>query len=79
VAVLKEDVLDVVLTNITRNILVSDLPHYERHLAGGGNLIVSGFLAEDVQYVLNAAYKCNLSHLHTREISNWISLSFYKD
>jgi ribosomal protein L11 methyltransferase len=78
VSVLEEEVFDYVLANITRNILVSDLPHYEAHLAEEGGLIVSGFLAEDVQYVLNAAYRCNLTHLHTREVSNWLSLSFIK-
>jgi len=79
VGVLKEEIFDFVLANITRNTLVRDLHHYEAHLAGEGVLIVSGFLAEDVQYVLNAAYRCNLSHLNTREVSNWISLSFNKE
>jgi ribosomal protein L11 methyltransferase len=76
--ILKDELFDYVLANITRNTLVSDLHHYEKHLAEEGILIVSGFLAEDVQYVLNAAYRCNLSHLNTREASNWISLSFNK-
>lgn len=69
---------DVVLANITRNILVRDLPEYNRHLVKGGILAVSGFLAEDVQFVLNAAYECGLDHLQTDEVSNWISLSFKK-
>lgn len=75
---LKEQVFDVVLANITRNILVKDLSVYERHLTSGGMLLVSGFLAEDVQFVLNAAYQCGLEHLETAEVSNWISLSFKK-
>ena len=69
---------DVVLANITRNILVRDLPEYNRHLVNGGILAVSGFLAEDVQFVLNAAYQCGLDHFQTEEVSNWISLSFKK-
>ena len=69
---------DVVLANITRNILVRDLPEYNRHLVKGGILAVSGFLAEDVQFVLNAAYQCGLDHFQTEEVSNWISLSFKK-
>lgn len=77
-ALLKDQIFDVVLANITRNILVQDLPVYERHLASGGSLLVSGFLAEDVQFVLNAAYLCGLEHLDTAEVSNWISLSFKK-
>jgi ribosomal protein L11 methyltransferase len=78
VRVLPDVAFDVVLANITRNILVRDLPEYNRHLATGGYLLVSGFLAEDVQFVLNAAYGCGLEHLETAEIFNWISLSFRK-
>ncbi len=69
---------DVILANITRNILVRDLPEYNRHLTKEGIMLVSGFLAEDVQFVLNAAYQCGLEHLQTAELSNWISLSFKK-
>lgn len=78
VSSLEDEVFDVLLANITRNILVRDLPVYEQHLTRGGILLVSGFLAEDVQYVLNAAYQCGLEHLGTAELSNWISLSFKK-
>ena len=76
--VLEREVFDMVLANITRNTLVQDMPVYETHLADKGHMIVSGILAEDVQYVLNAAYRCGLGHLNTMEESNWISLSFVK-
>ncbi len=69
---------DVVLANITRNILLRDIPEYHRHLTKEGILLVSGFLAEDVQFVLDAAYLCGMEHLQTAEVSNWISLSFKK-
>lgn len=75
---LEEMEFDVILANITRNILVRDLPEYNRHLKKEGILLVSGFLAEDVQFVLNAAYQCGLDHFQTAEVSNWISLSFKK-
>ena len=72
------ETFDVILANITRNILVSDLPVYGDHLHEGGLLLLSGILAEDVQFVLNAAYSCSLDHRFTREESNWILLSFVK-
>jgi ribosomal protein L11 methyltransferase len=75
---LKEEGFDVVLANITRNTLVRDIPVYNNHLETGGLLVLSGILAEDVQFILNAAYRCELDHLNTREESNWISLSFVK-
>ncbi len=73
-----EELFDMVLANITRNVLVRDMPDYERHLKTQGILILSGFLAEDVQFILNAAYRSDLKHLETIEESNWISLSFLK-
>ncbi len=78
VGVLGEELFDIVVANITRNILVRDMPHYADHLETKGILLMSGILAEDVQYVLNAAYDCNLIHLYTMEESNWISLRFVK-
>ncbi len=69
---------DVVLANITRNILVRDLPQYSHHLVKEGILLVSGFLAEDVQFILNVAYQCGLDHQKTTELQNWISLLFKK-
>ena len=75
---LGEMVFDVILANITRNILVRDFPEYVRHLNSGGILLVSGFLAEDVQFVLNKAYQSGVDHLETAEVSNWILLSFKK-
>ena len=65
-----------ILANITRNTLVRDLPVYIQHLHDQGLMLFSGILAEDVQYVLNEAYRCGLDHMNTREESNWISLTF---
>jgi ribosomal protein L11 methyltransferase len=78
VALLKDHVFDVILANITRNILVRDLSAYEKHLENNGILLVSGFLAEDVQFILNAAYEAGLEHRQTMESANWILLEFVK-
>ena len=75
---LGEEVFDIVLANITRNTLVRDMLTYTAHLVEKGLMIVSGILAEDVQYMLNAGYRSGLNHLNTLEESNWISLSFVK-
>jgi ribosomal protein L11 methyltransferase len=69
---------DIVLANITRNILVRDMAEYATHLNPGGKVLLSGILAEDAQYVLNEAYRCDLIHESTEEEDNWISLSFGK-
>jgi len=76
VGVLQKEKFDIILANITRNSLVRDMQVYTEHLLNKGLILLSGILAEDVQYVLNEAYKCGLNHLNTREASNWISLTF---
>jgi ribosomal protein L11 methyltransferase len=76
VGVLQKEKFDIVLANITRNTLVRDIEAYTEHLFNKGLMLLSGILAEDVQYVLNEAYRCGLNHLNTREESNWISLTF---
>lgn len=78
VSKLQENVFDIVLANITRNTLVRDMMYYVDHLVAQGIMILSGFLAEDVQYVLNAAYRVGANHMNTLEDSNWIALSFVK-
>jgi ribosomal protein L11 methyltransferase len=76
VAVLGQELFDLILANITRNTLVRDMSEYINHLVSGGRILVSGILAEDAQFVLNEAYRCGLHHENTQEESNWISLSF---
>ena len=78
VGVLYREKFDIILANITRNTLVRDMSVYIEHLLDDGLLVISGILAEDVQYVLNEAYRCGLKHLSTGEESNWISLTFVK-
>ena len=76
VGVLYKENFNMILANITRNTLVRDMSIYTEHLLDQGLMVISGILAEDVQYVLNEAYRCNLEHLSTGEESNWISLTF---
>jgi len=78
VGVIGEEMFDIVLANITRNTLVRDMAEYVSHLRSGGRILLSGILAEDAQYVLNEAYRCDLIHEGTDEEYNWISLSFIK-
>lgn len=72
------EMFDLVLANITRNILVRDLRVYTEHLVDQGQMLLSGILTEDVQFVLNEAYRCGLEHINTSEKANWILLTFIK-
>lgn len=46
---------DFVLSNICRNVLTAAMPVFGRMLAGGGDLLLSGFLEEDLPIVTEAA------------------------
>lgn len=76
VGVLYREKFDMILANITRNTLIRDMSVYIKHLTDQGLLLLSGILAEDVQFVLDEAYRCGLDHLNTNEESSWISLTF---
>lgn len=52
---------DVILANIHRNIILQDLPTYERSLRRGGHLLVSGFFEADIPAVRSAAESLGLT------------------
>lgn len=67
---------DIILANINRNILLNDMAAYVATLNRGGNLVISGFLAEDVDILTNYAASLGLTptiHLTHQE---WQAISF---
>ena len=70
------DRYDVIFANINRNILLQDLPKYAAVLEKGGTLIMSGFYANDLPAIRNAAEKLGLSFTHFWEIDHWVSATF---
>lgn len=69
---------DVVLANINRNILLADMEAYDKSLSAGGKLVLSGFLAEDVDILVKKASSLgyNLSRHRTNDV--WQALEFVK-
>ncbi len=47
--------VDLLIANINRNILLADMPSFYRALRPGGKLLLSGFYAEDIPALENAA------------------------
>ena len=62
---------DLILANLHRNILVAHMPAYARDLKQGGELWLSGFYAEDIPYLVNAAKAVGLQHTETRSKYEW--------
>ena len=69
---------DTVLANINRNILLADMEAYDTTLTEGGRLVLSGFLAEDVDILVDKA--TSLGYKLTRHRTNdvWQALELEK-
>ena len=69
---------DIVLANINRNILLADMEAYDKTIVAGGRLVLSGFLAEDVDILVEKASSLGyeLSRRRTNDI--WQSLELIK-
>jgi len=71
-------IFDVILANINRNILLEQMSLYSEILISGGKLLLSGFLIQDEEMVLNSAYKNNLQTITKKNKGNWLCLALIK-
>ena len=71
-----DDAFDLILANIHRNILVEQIPAYAKILNDGGELWLSGFYAEDIPYLSQAAEAVGLQHTETRHTNEWQMIKF---
>lgn len=69
---------DIVLANINRNILLADMEAYVATMPNGGKLVMSGFLAEDVEILKKKAQ--SLGYTLTRHRTNdvWQAVEFQR-
>lgn len=69
---------DVILANINRNILISDIPTYVKVLNEGGKLLLSGLCFFDVTDILEVCEAQNLKLLKQMQREEWVSLLLEK-
>lgn len=69
---------DLVLANINRNILLADMEAYDKTLTVGGRLVLSGFLAEDVDILVKKATSLGYKLAKRRSNDIWQSLELIK-
>lgn len=62
---------DFILANIHRNILIGQMELSARLLTPGGDLLMSGFLEEDIPAIIASAEACGLHHAATRSREGW--------
>jgi ribosomal protein L11 methyltransferase len=69
---------DGILANINRSVLLKFIPALSNSLVPSGFLIVSGFLKEDKELLLEAATYTKLKLCNVLNKEGWLSILFYK-
>lgn len=67
-----------VVANINRNIILADIAQYVDALESGGSLLLSGFLAGDVDDITAAATALGLTPMESLSEDEWRALKFVK-
>lgn len=67
---------DIILANINRNVILYSLSDLKNRLNKGGLLLISGFLKQDENILLDATKKEGFHHLETKQRGNWLSMKY---
>jgi ribosomal protein L11 methyltransferase len=69
---------DIVLANINKNVLLSEISLYVDYLNPGGNLLLSGFYTHDIPDLLEEANKLGMKEVKRDERETWACLLLSK-
>ena len=69
---------DIIIANINRNILLSDMKIYTNCLSKTGILLLSGFYSEDIPIIDAEVSKHGLTLNKTIKRNNWVALQYQK-
>ena len=72
------ETFDVIIANINRNILLSDIPKYVQSLCPEGVLFLSGFYKEDIPVITEKCNEQGLIFVEGLERNHWVALKFQK-
>jgi len=75
-SLLKPSSYDLIIANINRNILLSDMAVYAASLKENGVLLLSGFYTEDIEMINASAEKNGLVLDKKLERNNWVGLKY---
>ncbi len=70
---------DLVLANITRNILYQDLPAYAQVMKQGARIVLSGFYQEDVPLLKTRGEELGLKYVGEQSQNQWTLLELIKE
>lgn len=77
--VLRREQFDFVLANINRNILQMMLPHFAQRISEGGQLLMSGFLGEDIVHITASALEYGFAVEQVKERDEWVVMVCRKE
>jgi ribosomal protein L11 methyltransferase len=69
---------DLIIANINKNVLLSDIPNYAICLKEGACILLSGFYQNDFEDINQVAVKSGLKFQKVEEINNWVMLKYSK-
>lgn len=67
---------DIILANINLNVIGDNLPAIIQACKKDTEILLSGFLKQDVTGLLQLTSVCNLSHINTLQKEEWVCLKF---
>ena len=69
---------DIILANINRNIILQDISEYYKLLNKDGEILISGFLEEDLDKISNAALKLGIVIINKKNKGKWYLMHLKK-
>lgn len=69
---------DIIFANIQRNVLLNDMPTYNKVLHEGGTIIMSGFYKKNLQAIKEKAESLGLKEAGFLEKNNWVAAIYIK-
>jgi len=69
---------DLIIANISRNVLLADIPVYVRFLNPGGVLLVSGFYTRDLDQIREVSAQTGLQYICHQVNNDWVGAKFIK-
>lgn len=76
---LGKEPFDIILANITKNVLMEDLEVYASVLKSGGELYISGFFADDMKDITDKAATFGIRALASKQNKEWVAVKLLKD
>ena len=67
---------DVIIANINRNILITDVPKYVKCLKANGVLFLSGFYTQDIPMITAKCAEVSLKFEKNLEKNNWVAVKY---